>query len=123
MPPQPAIISMNLTERTEKSVTIIELEGEADLATVPSFQKTMRDRMKDNLDHLLLDFSNVTFVNTPVWAVVIEYFRHAQENGSTLAVVGLKDRVEASFNIVRLGDFIPSYDTAGEAINALGVPG
>jgi anti-anti-sigma factor len=114
---------MNLTERKEREVTVIELEGEADLATVPAFQTTMRDKMKENLEHLLLDFTRVTFVNTPVWAVVIEYFRHAQENESTLAVVGLRDRVEASFNIVRLGDFIPHYATANEALDALGVSG
>lgn len=109
---------MKLTERNEQGVTVIELEGEADLATVPEFQSAMREKMKDNLPRLVIDFSKVTFVNTPVWAVVVEYYQHAHKSETEIALAGLKDRVEASFNIVRLGEFIPHFPTVTEALQA-----
>ena len=107
---------MNLQERTEQGVVVIEIEGEADLATVPKFQSLMRDKMKENHPRLIIDFTKVTFVNTPVWAVVVEYYQHTHKAKSELALAGLQNRVEASFNIVRLGEFIPHFPTLDEAL-------
>jgi len=98
---------------------VVELEGEADLATVPGFQQMLRDQMSATVLWLVIDFSLVTFVNTPVWAVVVEYYQHARNSKTGLALVGLKSRVAASFNIVRLGDFIAHYPTVEEAIAAM----
>ena len=99
---------------------VVELEGEADLATVPSFQQLLRDQMSTTTTlWLVIDFSLVTFVNTPVWAVVVEYYQHARNSKTGLALAGLKSRVAASFNIVQLGNFIAHYPTVEEAVAAL----
>lgn len=111
---------MKLQERIERGAVIIEIEGEADLATVPHFQSLMRKKMKENHPRVIVDFSRVTFVNTPVWAVVVEYYQHTHRAKSELALAGLRDRVEASFNIVRLGEFIPHFPTLDEALSAGG---
>jgi anti-anti-sigma regulatory factor len=68
---------------------------------------------------LVIDFSMVTFVNTPVWAVVVEYYQHARNSKTGLALAGLKSRVAASFNIVQLGNFIANYPTVEEAVEAM----
>lgn len=114
---------MNLKERNENSTIVIELEGDADLATVPAFQEAVRAKIKENVPSLVLDFSKVTFVNTPVWAVVVEYYQHSHKSGSKLALAGLQDRVEASFNIVRLGEFINHFPTVEEALKAVSASG
>ncbi|MFV1995246.1 MAG: STAS domain-containing protein [Verrucomicrobiales bacterium] len=107
---------MNFQETKNGNTLILALEGEADLATAPVFQEKMREKIKENPAALVLDFSGVTFVNTPIWAVVVEYYQHAHKSNTGLAIAGLVDRVEASFNIVRLGEFIPNFPTVGEAV-------
>jgi anti-anti-sigma factor len=107
---------MNLQERNEEDTLVVEIEGEADLSTVPQFQALMREKMKEGHPRLIIDFSKVTFVNTPVWAVVVEYYQHSHKAKSEFALAGLQDRVEASFNIVRLGEFIPHFPTVEEAL-------
>tara|TARA_R110002096_G_scaffold60959_7_gene151785 strand:- start:1888 stop:2235 length:348 start_codon:yes stop_codon:yes gene_type:complete len=107
---------MNLQERTEQDALIIEIEGEADLSSVPLFQSLMREKMKEGNQCLIIDFSKVTFVNTPVWAVVVEYYQHALKANTEFRLAGLRDRVEASFNIVRLGDLIQHFPTVEEAL-------
>lgn len=89
-----------------------------DLATVPEFQKVVREQMKAGVKRLIIDFSKVTFVNTPVWAVVVEYFQHASGAGTEFALAGIQGRVDASFKIVRLGDFITHLPTVEAALNA-----
>jgi anti-anti-sigma regulatory factor len=49
---------------------------------------------------------------------VVEYFQHASGAGSEFALSGIQGRVEASFKIVRLGDFITHLPTVEEALNA-----
>jgi len=109
---------MKPTVRPYPNAVVVELEGEADLATVPEFQKVVREQMKANVKRLIIDFSKVTFVNTPVWAVVVEYFQHASGAGTEFALTGIQGRVDASFKIVRLGDFIPHLPTVEDALNA-----
>ena len=110
---------MKPTVRTYPNAVVIELEGDADLATVPEFQKLVREQMKAGTKRLIIDFSKVTFVNTPVWAVVVEYFQHASGAGTEFALTGIQGRVEASFKIVRLGDFIAHLPTVDAALKAL----
>ena len=109
---------MKPTARTESNAVVIELEGDADLATVPEFQKLVREQMKAKVQRLIIDFTKVTFVNTPVWAVVVEYFQHASGAGTEFALAGIHGRVDASFKIVRLGDFITHLPTLEEALRA-----
>lgn len=109
---------MKPTLRTYPNATVIELEGEADLATVPQFQQLVREQMKANVKRLIIDFSKVTFVNTPVWAVVVEYYQHSSGAGTEFALTGIHGRVEASFNIVRLGAFVVHLPTVQDALDA-----
>ncbi len=109
---------MKPTLRIHPNATVIELEGEADLATVPQFQQLVREQMKANVKRLIIDFSQVTFVNTPVWAVVVEYYQHASGAGTEFALTGIHGRVEASFNIVRLGAFVVHLPTVQDALDA-----
>lgn len=109
---------MKPTVRTHPNAVVIELEGDADLATVPDFQKAVREQMKTGVKRLIIDFAKVTFVNTPVWAVVVEYFQHASSAGTEFALTGIQGRVDASFKIVRLGDFITHLPTVEAALTA-----
>lgn len=109
---------MKPTLRTYPNAVVIELAGDADLATVPEFQRLVREQMKAKVGRLIIDFSKVTFVNTPVWAVVVEYYQHASGAESEFALTGIQGRAEASFKIVRLGDFILHLPTVEDALNA-----
>jgi anti-anti-sigma factor len=109
---------MTIGETEEGGLHLITLSGEADLTAVPLFQEKMRAKVKEDAKQLVVDFSDVTFVNTPVWAVIVEYYQSTLKNGNAFAIVGLKDRVEASFNIVRLGEFIQHFETVEEARQA-----
>ena len=109
---------MTLEEESRDSAEVLHLVGEADLAAVPAIQGKLREKMKSGVDLLIIDFSQTTFVNTPVWALVVEYFQHTLKKKKTFALSGLEGRVLASFDIVRLGEFVDHYPTIDEAIAA-----
>tara|TARA_R110000850_G_scaffold108742_2_gene221241 strand:- start:1027 stop:1371 length:345 start_codon:yes stop_codon:yes gene_type:complete len=106
---------MTISETAADGLDQITLAGDADLGAVPMFQAAMRKKVKGGTKHLVVDFSEVTFVNTPIWAVIVEYYQSTIKSGHSFAISGLKGRVEASFNIVRLGEFIQHFESVAEA--------
>lgn len=110
---------MKIQQSQIEDTVVVELDGDADLMLVPQFREALRARMKDGTKALVVDFSKVNFVSTPAWAVIVEYFKHTQKSGGRLAIAGLNGRAEASFNIVRLGEFITHRPTVEEAVSAL----
>jgi len=108
---------MKLEQRSvDGGGVVIALEGEADLAAAPEFQAAVRKVMEEKPPVFVIDFSETTFVNTPIWAVVVEYYQFAKGEDLKFAVAGLSGRVEASFEVVRLGEFIPHYPTVDTAL-------
>ncbi|MGI8604062.1 MAG: STAS domain-containing protein [Verrucomicrobiales bacterium] len=110
---------MTLTEQDLGTAWLIELEGEADLAAVPELRRALHARRAAATRMLLVDFSKVTFVNTPVWALLIEYYQWASKNDAKFALTGLQGRALASFETVQLGTFISHYPDVDEALRRL----
>jgi anti-anti-sigma factor len=110
---------MTVTEQSESGVEVLVLEGEADLAAAPAIQARLKAKRAAGAAALVLDFTGTTFVNTPVWALVVEHFQHARETGTGFALAGLGGRVLASFELVRLGDFIDHFPSVPEAVAAV----
>jgi len=110
---------MERTERTIQGVHVVALSGEADLTAVPELQRRTRELSAQEIPALLIDFADVTFVNTPIWAVVVECYQKSQQTGAGFAISGMTEGVQASFDIVRLGEFIAHYKTEAEATSAL----
>ena len=110
---------MNIETPEDERGHLVVVRGEADLSAVPPFQSIMRAKAAEQASPLVVDFSDVTFVNTPIWAVLIEYYQHSNDSSAKFAIAGLQERAEASFKIVRLDEFIPFYKTVDEAFDAL----
>ncbi len=112
---------MTLTETLHADSAILTLSGEADLAGVPLLQQALRSRRAAGSRLVIVDFSAVTFVNTPVWALIIEHYQWCGTHAARVAISGLAGRALASFDTVQLGTFIPHFPSTEEAIRAMRV--
>ncbi len=110
---------MTLNQQEIDGGWLIELAGDADLAALPTLQNALRARREATTPWLVVDFSGVTFVNTPAWAALIEYYQWTQKAGTRLALAGLQGRALLSFETVQLGAFLSHYATVNEAIHAI----
>jgi anti-anti-sigma factor len=110
---------MTVAQKDLGAAWLIELEGEADLAAVPELKRILHQRQAANTPVLLVDFANVRFVNTPVWALLVEYYQWAVKTGARLALTGMQGRALASFETVQLGSFIAHFATIDDALRSL----
>ncbi|MEM7602590.1 MAG: STAS domain-containing protein [Verrucomicrobiota bacterium] len=109
---------MTLEETNIDGAEVLRLIGEADLAAVPELQEKLAEKRDAGTDLLILDFAKTTFVNTPVWALIVEYYQFTLKEKKHFALAGLGGRVLASFEIVQLGKFIDHFSNVEEAIAA-----
>ena len=110
---------MTLEETLVDGACILKVAGEADLQGVPELQEAARAKLDSDVPILVIDFEAATFVNTPVWGVVVECFQRTGKSGQKFAVSGLNGRVKDSFDIVRLGEFVPHFPSIQEAVDGL----
>lgn len=79
-------------EFSDKTLTVF-LSGEIDHHTASGIrQKTDSEIIKNTPQELVLDFSDVTFMDSSGVGLVIGRYKLANETGCKTAVTGLKDR-------------------------------
>ena len=70
---------------------------------------------KKRVPVLVLDFQQVSYVDSSGLATLIEYVRLAQDFGGKFGLISVSDRVKTIFDLVRLTEFFPIYPSLVEA--------
>jgi anti-sigma B factor antagonist len=113
---------MQARESEVDGISIIALEGEIDLACSPELRELLQTQVEAKRPTLLLDFAEVTYVDSSGLATLVEYVRKAQDFGGKLALAAVNTRVRTILDLVRLSEIFPIYPTLAEAKVALAGP-
>jgi anti-sigma B factor antagonist len=110
---------MEWRELTTDGVLILELSGEIDLQHSPEMRRVLQARVAQQTPALLLDFSNVKYIDSSGLATPIEYYQNSRAYTGKIAIAGLNPRVRSIFDLVRLNEVFSIYSTVSEAKKAL----
>ena len=80
----------------------LPLEGEIDLHRSPRVERSLDSMIKKRPDHLVVDMSGVTFIDSSGVAVLIRALQNIQEYGGKFSLRGLNEKVRPIFEIARL---------------------
>ena len=69
--------------------------------------------------HLILDLSDVEYVETPGYRWIVRQLRQLESSGKTLVVAGLPSSVERVFRLLRLDQTVPVARNVGEAMKLI----
>ena len=100
-------------------MAVLKLTGEIDLQESPGLRAILREKSTARCPALLVDFSAVTYIDSSGLATLIEYRRDLQAFAGQMALFGMDQRVRTIFDLVRLGDIFPIFETVDEASAAL----
>ncbi len=106
---------MQSRELIEDGIYILELEGDIDLAASPELRNLLAGYSKAKRPALILDFSQVKYVDSSGLATLIEHVRNIQEFKGKFAIAALTPRVRSVFELVRLDDFLSIAPTVADA--------
>ena len=97
---------------------VVSVQGELDVTS----SQRLDDRLSDAAaasDQVILDMSEVDFMDTTALAVIVTHWRHATDEGGRFLLAGARYRYTKALWITGLADRMPMYDTVEEALAAL----
>jgi len=95
---------------------ILRLDGALVMTTMFEFQATVR---ADKSRSLIIDFTNVPYVDSAGIGALVGAYVTRQNNGRSLALVGVSDRVHNALKVTRVEQFFRFFDSVAEAENGL----
>ncbi|MEI6035195.1 MAG: STAS domain-containing protein [Verrucomicrobiae bacterium] len=110
---------MQIKKLESATGTTLKLSGEIDLHASPELRKHLQGCVQGKAPFLLLDFTEVVYIDSSGLATLIEYVRESAGFGGKLALFGLQQKVRAIFDLVRLNELFVIRGTADEASLAL----
>ena len=110
---------MRLISDLQEPVRILALAGEIDLHFAPVFRTLLEQQTKVPTEALVLDLSQVTFIDSSGIAVIIAHLRSASRRSKAFCIGGMSDAVQNIFEVIHLEKAMPVFATRKTALEAL----
>lgn len=94
---------------------VFRLKGKLSLETVHDFIQTVRP---DPSEHLVLDLSGVSFLDSAGAGALVQVFVHRRNLGQSFALTGLTKQSGAVLQVAGLTKLLPIYNSNEEALAA-----
>ncbi|WP_116246456.1 STAS domain-containing protein [Nocardiopsis sp. FIRDI 009] len=110
---------LGLSTRVDSRSVIVAIEGELDIATAADLQQHIESAVNDHGSFLILDLSGLDFMDSSGLNVIINAYRTVREQGGSLALAALNERVTKVVRLVGLHRQVPVHQTVATAIAAM----
>lgn len=110
---------MQIAKQSADGVTTLKLSGEIDLHASPELRENLLACAKAKSPKLLLDFTDVAYIDSSGLATLIEYVRESEPFAGKLGLFGLQKKVRTIFDLVRLNELFRISPSREEALAAL----
>ena len=100
---------------TQPGQRILRLDGALVMTTMFEFQATVRS---DNSRSLIIDFTNVSYVDSAGVGALVGAYVTRQHGGRSLALVGVSDRIHNALKVTRVEQFFRFFDSVSAAEEA-----
>jgi anti-sigma B factor antagonist len=114
-------VPMRIEKTTTPAATVLRISGEIDLHTTPALRAELLACSAERIPCLLLDFTEVDYIDSGGLAALIEYSKETATFGGRFALFGVRPKVFAVFELVRLDKFFTIAPDESQAFARLGV--
>jgi anti-anti-sigma factor len=104
-----AISGFGTHVRHQPSTAIIDLQGEINTLAENVLNAAYDEAISQQPERLLLNFSQVDYINSTGIALVVGLLKRARQAGLPLIAYGLSEHYVEIFQITRLTDFMPLF--------------
>lgn len=106
---------MKLHVDQNPELATITPEGEVDLNVSRDFQLALRQTIDQKPSKLVVDLSQVPYMDSSGVATLVDALQQARKIGSELVICGMQPKVLSIFEITRLNDVFKIVKTLDEA--------
>jgi anti-anti-sigma factor len=97
---------LSINRRDEAGGVVLALSGELDVVSAPELELCLNEVMAEPLTRVVLDLSDLAFVDSAGVSVLIKARQDAELNGRTLVLARPTEQVHRVFSLVGLADWL-----------------
>jgi anti-anti-sigma factor len=112
---EPAQLNLEKVPALPGGNLVTRLSGKLSLETVHNFLQTLRP---EPADHLVLDMSGVSFLDSAGVGALVSLFVHRRNLGKSFAIAGLTRQGTAVLQVAGLTKLLPNFPTVEAALEA-----
>jgi anti-anti-sigma factor len=111
-------MSFEANPRQNGDLAIVDMRGEVDGNADEGLNSAYDGAIADNPTRVLLNFGDVSYINSTGIALIVGLLAEARRSGRTIVVCGLTDHYKEIFEITRISDFVTIVDDEDAALAA-----
>ncbi len=108
---------MSYNQRQQGDFTVIELSGDVDLARSPDARQQILEVI-DNGQHLLIDMSGVSYIDSSGIASLVEGYQTARKRSLKFGLVAVSSSAMSVLSLARLDKVFPIHDSVDARLAA-----
>lgn len=108
---------MRISEEMKGDVVVLRMNGK--LMGGPdaeTFQKQVRDLVGQGKKHLVVDMSQVSWVNSTGLGILIAGYSTVKNAGGVLKLIGVNKRIDQIFIVTKLHTIFETFDEESQAL-------
>jgi anti-anti-sigma factor len=103
----------NVTEKN--NYAIVKLKGELDVGSSIQARELFKSLIEKGKVNIIIDFSEVTFIDSSGLGIIVVAYRNAKEKGGTIKFANVNQRIRKLFEITRTEKHFEFYETLDDA--------
>jgi anti-sigma B factor antagonist len=117
--PPGALFEIEVTS-ADDDVKVVALRGELDFEEAPTFARVLEELRTDGERKVVIDLSELTFIDSSGISVLVVAARAAAADGGTVVVASPSSHVRRVFDIVNLSELVAVEDGLEGALERFG---
>src|SRR5215213_4740833 len=110
-------IEFSIEDRPLDAATrVVAVRGEIDLFTAPDFKQRVTAPITAGIDHVIVDLTETTFIDSSSLGVLIGAHRRLKSRGGRLVVACTRDAIVKTFRITGLDSVFTIVDSLEAAL-------
>ena len=107
---------MKIRQERQNDITVCFLEGEININNSPELRKAFDELIKAKVLKVLVDFSQVSYIDSSGLATLIEMFQRLKKAGGHLRFSNMEQKIKNIFEITKLYKLFEIFDTRETAL-------
>jgi anti-anti-sigma factor len=109
-PPEPEPVGFWVTRSADRAGVVLALHGELDVAAAPQLEKLLDELREERPPNVMLDLSELSFVDSAGVSVLIKAKKEAEDDGSEFVLRRPTAQVHRVFALVGMVDWLAFED-------------
>ena len=112
-------IGVSKAKAGAKGIIVLAVDGTVDSSTSEEFESRLEQFIAESPAHLVLDLTNMVYISSSGWGIIVKYMQRLGDSGGKLALAGMSSMILKIFGDLGFEPLMPHYGTLERALSEI----